>query len=98
MMSAPIIRCPFCKRRRATFLCDAPVGCGSYVGHPPRYLVNAYAMHCYWKKIDMSWTVTCDRPICDECAVEVARGIDYCPRCIERIKQRAAEKRRSKNG
>lgn len=30
--------------------------------------------------------LTCDRPICDECTIEIGPEIDFCPKCMERIK------------
>lgn len=26
---------------------------------------------------------TCDRPLCDECAIHVAEDTDFCPKCME---------------
>lgn len=87
-------RCSFCSRP-ATKLCDAPVGRSYYVGHPPRSLVEAGKMRdVYWKKVDNGWVRTCDKPICDRCAVSIAPEIDYCPDCVRRIKMAAAQKRK----
>lgn len=87
--------CPFCHKRPATRLCDAPVGMKRFCGHPPRSLAIFLPDRIVWG--ENPTVITCDRPMCEECATEIVSGIDYCPRCIERIKERAAKgKRREK--
>lgn len=80
--------CACCQRRPATRLCDAPVGRTRYVGHPPRSEVEkAKHTDTFWKDIRMSTTITCDRLICDWCAIEVIKGVDYCPDCAKRVRE-----------
>lgn len=76
--------CPFCRKRRATRLCDAPTGRLHWCGHPPRTLRIPGAGYWPWEK-PMHITLTCDRPICESCATRIGGEIDYCPRCIARI-------------
>ena len=79
--------CPFCQKRPATRLCDAPIGKSHYIGHPPRSeMMKAKNGDIAFKTVHMEETITCDRLICDECATRIAHEIDYCPDCIERIK------------
>lgn len=85
--------CVFCHKRPATRLCDAPVGMQRFCGHPPRSLAIYLPDRLVW---EISPVITCDKPMCEECAIEIVSGIDYCPRCIERIKKRAAEKGKRK--
>ena len=82
-----VILCSHCRRRPATRLCDAPIGRSRYIGHPPRSLMQKAKMwDIAWAKVEMESVITCDRPICENCATQVAAGIDYCPECMNRIK------------
>lgn len=47
-------------------------------------------------RVGMEEIITCDRPICDSCAVSLYGDIDYCPKCIEEIKIAAAKRRKWK--
>lgn len=76
--------CSCCGRRPATKLCDMPVRRHSYLGHPPRKIGKYGNFPDY--KISMQWTATCDRQICDKCATSVGGDIDFCPDCMERIR------------
>lgn len=90
------IRCSYCKRRPATKLCDAPIGHSSYVGHPPRSeMEKAKRWDTAFHKVEMIKTLTCDRPICDQCATEIHPGIDYCPICMEGIRTKPIRYKRS---
>ncbi len=81
--------CSYCRKRLATKLCDAPIGTARYIAHPPRTMMQkAKSFSTAFLTVKMKWTETCDMPICDECATEISRGIDYCPRCMERIRQK----------
>lgn len=83
------VACSVCKKKEATKLCDFPVGRARYVGHPPRYLMEQVKRSdIAWKKLDMEWTMTCDRPLCSECAIEMRNGIDFCPCHIEEMQKR----------
>ena len=75
-------RCSFCGRP-ATRLCERPVGRGHHVGHPPRSVMLHTAPD---EKVPMSWTFTCDAPLCERCAVSLGSGIDFCPACVRRMK------------
>ena len=79
------ILCPFCEKRRATRLCDAPIRQIRFCGHPPRHLAVFLPSRIVWE-IPMSYTMTCDRPICESCATRIGAENDYCPDCIRRIK------------
>ena len=81
--------CSFCHKRPAARLCDAPIGTQRFVGHPPRFLAAYHPDHLSW---NIPRVITCDRPMCDACAVEIIPGVDYCPDCIKRIIARASEK------
>jgi len=64
-------RCRFCIRKRATKICDYPVG----VWASPDMAVK------YGKRI------TCDNLMCDDCATNLGYETDYCPKCMERVKK-----------
>lgn len=82
-----IIMCSHCGIRAATRLCDMPIGRARYIGHPPRHLMEkAKSYSNAWVKVEMERTITCDRPICKECATQVAADIDFCPDCMEHIR------------
>ena len=82
------VLCPFCRKRRTTRLCDAPIGRQHWCGHPPRTVRIPGAGYWPWEK-PMHVTLTCDRPISESCATRVGGEIDYCPLCIQRIEREA---------
>lgn len=87
------IKCSFCGRP-ATRLCDAPIGRAHYLGHPPRHLMlKAKFCETAWTKVDMDWTVTCDRAICERCATRISADIDFCPDCVREIKTKSGGRR-----
>lgn len=56
--------CPFCKRNEVTQLCDFVVD----------YISTSHPKHFG------RMTLTCDNPICKECATSFS-GHDFCPSC-----------------
>lgn len=79
--------CSFCRARPATRLCDAPIGRMTYIGHPPRSeMMKAKSWDVAFHTVEMTKTITCDRPICERCATRITADIDFCPDCMERIK------------
>ena len=91
--------CSFCGKE-ATKLCDAPIGKSRCVGHPPRTeMMKAKQWDVAFRTIRATETITCNRPICDNCAAEVHPEIDYCPDCVKRVKLAAAARmgRRTKH-
>lgn len=80
-------RCAFCKRRPATRICDMPVGHTRHIGHPPRGLMlKAQKANNAFVKVEMEHTITCDAPMCDECATRIWADIDLCPSCKKKLK------------
>ena len=43
-------------------------------------------------RVSMCEIMTCDRYMCDRCAVNIGADIDYCPDCVRRVKIAAARK------
>ena len=81
--------CSVCHKRQATRLCDFPIGTTHYIGHPPRYLMQqAQNANIAWLKIEMSKTITCDKPLCDICAIQISNNIDFCPTHIQDLQKR----------
>ncbi|MBP2638291.1 MAG: hypothetical protein H6Q72_4198 [Firmicutes bacterium] len=66
-------RCSFCKRNKATLLCDYPVG----------EWISPHMVLKHGKK------VTCDRPICESCATHLGYETDFCPKCMKKVKDLA---------
>lgn len=67
--------CEFCKKRKATRLCDFVVG-------------------EFWTSIDFKTKrFTCDKPICDECALKLNDHFDFCPTHKEHVKKLLGVKR-----
>lgn len=62
--------CPFCKKTKATLLCDMP-----------HSTVVTHARGSGFK----SYIMTCDKKICTECTTRV-NGFDFCPDCMKVIK------------
>ncbi|MES0334784.1 MAG: hypothetical protein SFH39_00280 [Candidatus Magnetobacterium sp. LHC-1] len=69
------IKCAFCKNN-ASKLCDVNVRGARWVGHPPGGIGK------------MEELVTCDNPICDECATHINEVMDICPDCMKNIKMK----------
>jgi len=66
-------KCSICCKRPAKYLCDMPIG---IIKH----------MHLTKDNSFKEYTITCDKPICEKCAIEVNRGIHFCKRCFEKLK------------
>lgn len=64
-------RCRFCKRKIATKLCDFPVG----IWASPHMVIKHGKV------------ITCDAQMCDDCAKNIGPEMDFCPRCVERLKE-----------
>lgn len=85
--------CTMCKKRPATKLCDFPLHKSRYVGHPPRHLMQQAQSTAYaFKEVKMSWTITCDKPLCDRCAISMNADIDFCPTHIQEMQAHRAKK------
>lgn len=63
-------RCQFCRKRKATLLCDMPRG--KIIRHAKELGFESHI-------------ITCDRRICTECTTRV-NGFDFCSECIKKIK------------
>jgi hypothetical protein len=74
--------CTLCKIRKATVLCDFPESRSHFAGHPPK--VNG-AVNL---KEPMSWTNTCDRPMCEKCAIKMDNEIHICTSCCAKLTER----------
>ena len=62
--------CQFCKKRKATLLCDMP--------H------STITRHARGRGFE-SYTMTCDKKICTRCTTHI-NGFDFCPDCVRKIK------------
>jgi len=76
------VECRICKIRKATTLCDFPKARCYSVGHPPKVngVVNL--------KEPMIWTTTCDRPMCEKCAIHMGNDIHICIYCSKQLIER----------
>ena len=82
----PAVSCSICNKRPATKLCDFPTGHIRYIGHPPRHLMQQAKSDAFaFKEVKMSWTLTCDKPLCDQCAISIREEIDFCPNHIQEL-------------
>lgn len=70
-----LIKCSICGKRQATFLCDMPIG----------RIKNLHIKNDN-KNSFKGWTVTCDRAVCEKCAIEVNSGIHFCKHCLSKLK------------
>lgn len=63
-------RCVFCRKRKATLLCDFITG-------------------SIWTSIDFNRVPqTCDRQMCEKCAIEMNEEYHFCPKCVEVVKRK----------
>lgn len=74
------ISCNICRKRKATLLCDMPIG-RSQTMHV-RNLDGTTDSENSFKE----YTQTCDREICEKCAIEVNNGIHFCKTCYSKLK------------
>lgn len=61
-------RCQFCKRKKATLLCDFPE--------------DEIVTSLDFKPIRL----TCDCKICEDCATHIAENTDFCPKCMDFVR------------
>ena len=73
-------RCIICKKRQATLLCDMPVG---RIKNMHFKLPNGLTDY---ENSFKEYTNTCDREICEKCAIEVNSGIHFCKICLSKLK------------
>lgn len=64
-------RCEFCKRKRATKLCDFPIG----IWASPHMVIKHGRV------------ITCDNKMCDDCATNIGPEMDFCPKCAADVKK-----------
>jgi hypothetical protein len=74
------IKCQICGKKLATKQCDMPIRRGKHL-----HLKKENGLTDYENSFK-EYTTTCDRYICDKCAVSVGDGIDFCLDCFKRIK------------
>lgn len=85
--------CSICNKRPATKLCDFPLCKSRYVGHPPRHLMQQAQSSAFaFKEVKMSWTMTCDKPLCDQCAISMNQDFDFCPTHIQEMQAHRSQK------
>ena len=80
-------KCIFCGKL-ATKLCDFVLGTARWAGHPPRYITGGI----HNSESPMSHIMTCDRPICDKCAIHINESFDICPKHYEEIKKAGGDR------
>lgn len=71
--------CNVCHKRIATKQCDMPV----------RIIKNFHIKINGMTDTNLSfkeYTATCDKYVCDECAVEVGNGIHFCKTCMKKLR------------
>jgi len=71
--------CQFCRKNYVTKQCDFPDGRWRLCGHP------LSKIHADMANIPMSGLSTCDNYMCNECATNITKGIDFCPTCMKKI-------------
>lgn len=69
---SPYDRCMVCGKKRAVFLCDFPAN---------NILFDFPDLET-GEKIPMQQENTCDLPMCEDCAVEVAKNRHFCKTCV----------------
>ena len=73
--------CSICHKREATLLCDFPIGrTKTFHMKLPNGLTD-------YNNSFKEYTITCNRPICKECAVNIGNGLHFCKDCYERLRK-----------
>lgn len=78
----PEERCQICGKRKAEFLCDMPKGRTKIL-----HIKNPDGTTDY-KNSFKSYIRTCDKRICDKCAVDLGNDVHFCKYCMEKIIKR----------
>lgn len=82
-MIEPIIpseeRCEICRKKKAEFLCDMPKGRTKIL-----HIKNPDGTTDY-KNSFKNYMRTCDKRICDKCAVDLGNDVHFCKDCMEKI-------------
>ena len=82
----PEERCQICGKRKAELLCDMPKGRAKMLHIKNPDLTTDY------KNSFKSYMRTCDKRICDKCAVDLGNDIHFCKGCMNNIlKKRGIE-------
>lgn len=76
------ISCSICHKRQAKLLCDMPI---SRTKNLHLKLPNGLTDY---ENSFKEYTSTCDRAICEKCAVEVGDGLHFCKKCISELKEK----------
>lgn len=74
------IPCNICRKRQAIVLCDMPVGTAKTLHVRMKNGMTDYEDS--FKK----YTITCDRQVCEKCAVVVDSNFHFCKRCYLKLK------------
>ncbi|WP_409229177.1 hypothetical protein [Gudongella sp. SC589] len=74
------VPCDICKRRQATLLCDMPIMINKSLHRKKPDGTTDY------ENSFKEYTQTCDREICEKCAIEVNSGIHFCKICYSKLK------------
>lgn len=72
------VPCAYCGKP-AGYLCDMPVREHKWCGHPPREEIER-------GNVSMTWHETCNKPMCDECAIFLGSGVHICHECAHHVK------------
>ena len=74
-------RCDICRKRKAKYLCDMPTFRSKTLHIKKENGVTDYENSFKWH------THTCDKKICEECAVGLGGDIHFCKDCFEKIRK-----------
>jgi ferredoxin len=70
-------KCEICNKNEANLLCDMPT----------TSIVRTKGRNAGLESI----TLTCDKKICHECAVEIHKGIHFCKECADDLRRKLNE-------
>lgn len=80
--------CSICRKRQAKFLCDMPIGKTKtlHITNRVKLPDGAYTRVTDFEKSFKEYTITCDRVVCERCAIKVSEDIHFCKICKEKLK------------
>lgn len=76
---SPEERCQICGKRKAEFLCDMPKAKTKML-----HIKNSDGTTDYKNSFKI-YMRTCDKKICDKCAVDLGNDIHFCKNCMNNI-------------
>lgn len=80
-------KCSICGRGQGTILCDMPIGTvkNLHISKIEKLPDGSCVRVTDYNNSFKETTLTCDRIVCEKCAIEISSNIHFCRNCFEKI-------------